>query len=228
MIISELKPFPEILGYLDGEKKIFIVGCKGCAEVCQTGDEPQVLEMKQKLEQEGKTITGYCVVDFLCDKALVKTMLFPHEDEIDAADSLLVMTCGIGVQATAAVVNKLVHPAANTINAGGVGGTWRGSERCRECGDCVLDLTGGICPLTACTKWLINGPCGGAKNGKCEVEPDVRDCGWHLIYERLRKLGQLDRMRTMAPVVKNYAKMQPPKELRSTIMWALEQQETKV
>ena len=72
MIISELKPLPEILGYLEGDKKIFLVGCKGCAEVCQTGDEPQVLDMKQKLEQEGKKVTGHCVVDFLCDKALIR------------------------------------------------------------------------------------------------------------------------------------------------------------
>ncbi|MBM3148651.1 MAG: 5,10-methylenetetrahydrofolate reductase, partial [Chloroflexi bacterium] len=90
MIISQLKPFEEILGYLDGEKKVFIVGCKGCAEVCHTGDESQVLEMKGKLEREGKTVTGYCVIDFLCDKALIKTRLYLHEPEIDAADSLLV------------------------------------------------------------------------------------------------------------------------------------------
>lgn len=226
MIISQLKPDSEILGYLDGEAKVFLVGCKGCAEVCHTGDEAQVREMKQKLEKVGKTVTGYCVADFLCDKAQVKTRLLPHEAEIDAADSLVVMTCGIGVQATAAVVNKLTHPAANTINVGGASGTWRGSERCRECGDCVLDLTGGICPLTACTKWLINGPCGGAKDGRCEVEPDVRPCGWNLIYERLKTLGRLDKMKAMPPP-KQYSKMQPPKELRSTIMWALEQKEDK-
>ncbi len=135
MIVSELKPFAEVLAYLQGENKVFLVGCKGCAEVCHTGDEPQVLDMKQKLEKEGKQITGFCVVDFLCDKALVKARLLPHEAEIDAADSLIVMTCGIGVQATAAVVNKLVHPAANTINLGGSRGEWKGSERCRECGD---------------------------------------------------------------------------------------------
>ena len=155
MIVSELKSFEEVLGYLKGDNKVFIVGCKGCAEVCQTGDEPQVLEMKQKLEKEGKKVTGYCVPDFLCDKALVKTRLLPHEPEIDDADSLLVMTCGIGIQATAAVVNKLVHPATNTINLGGSRGEWKGSERCRECGECMLDYTGGYCPLTVCTKQLI-------------------------------------------------------------------------
>ncbi|MFC1961439.1 methylenetetrahydrofolate reductase C-terminal domain-containing protein [Chloroflexota bacterium] len=227
MIISEQKPFPEILQSLNGEQNIFIVGCKGCAEACHTGGEPQVLEMKQKLENEGKHIAGYTVVDFLCDKALAKFRLKAHEDAVKAADSLLVMTCGLGVQATAKVVDKLTHPACNTINTGGARGEWRGEERCLECGDCVLDYTGGICPLTACTKSLINGPCGGAKDGKCEFEPEARDCGWHLIYERLKKLGQLDRMRVMLGA-KNWSRMRPPKDLRQTIMWALERQEKEV
>ena len=227
MIISELKPFSEVLGYLEGEKKVFLVGCKGCAEVCHTGDEPQVMEMKKQLEKEGKTVTGYTVVDFLCDKALIKIKLIPHEAEIDAADSIIVMTCGIGVQATAAVVNKLTHPACNTINTGGARGEWRGSERCRECGECVLDYTGGICPLTVCTKGLINGQCGGSKDGRCEVEPEVRPCGWQLIYERLAKLGRLDKMRAMPPL-KDYSKMQPPKSIRSTIMWDIDEKEKKV
>lgn len=224
MIISELKPWEEILGSLGTENKVFIVGCKGCAEVSQTGAEPQVLEMKQNLEQAGKEVTGYTVIDFLCDKSLVKLRLMAHEDEVTDADSLLVMTCGIGVQATAAVVDKVTHPAANTLSVGGAQGTWRGSERCAECGDCLLDVTGGICPVTACSKSLINGICGGMKDGKCEVEPDVRDCGWYLIYERLKKLNRLDAIRVILPP-KAYSKMQPPPRLRSTIMWALEQEE---
>jgi ferredoxin len=227
MLVSELKPFEEILGYLGGEGKVFIVGCKGCAEVCQTGGEAQVLEMKQKLEEKGKAVTGYSVVDFLCNRALVKLRLKAREADVAAADSLLVMTCGVGVQATAAVVDKVTHPACNTMNLGGARGEWRGSERCRECGDCLLDITGGICPLTACSKYLINGPCGGAKNGKCEVEPDVRDCGWHLIYQRLKKLNRLDKMTEIVPP-KAFSKMEPPKRLRSTIMWALEQREKEV
>jgi len=226
MILSELKPREEILKYLEKDKKVFIVGCKGCAEVCHTGDTAQVLEMKKLLEVAGKTITGYCVIDFLCDKSLVKTRLLPHEAEIDTADSLLVQTCGIGIQATAASVNKIVHPATNTLSTGGATGEWRGSDRCRECGECMLDYTGGICPLTACSKGLINGQCGGSKNGRCEIEPDVRPCGWQLIYERLEKLGHLDRMKVMAPI-KNYNKMQPPKSIRSTIKWDIELQEVK-
>ncbi len=224
MIVSEQKPLPEILQTLAGEQNIFLVGCKGCAEACHTGGETQVMEMKQKLEAEGKKITGSTVADFLCDKALVKFRLKAHEEEVIAADALLVMTCGLGVQATAAVVDKVTHPACNTINVGGSRGEWRGEERCLECGECLLEYTGGICPLTACTKSLINGPCGGAKNGKCEFEPDTRDCGWQLIYERLKKLDHLDKMRTIL-TAKDWSKMRPPKNLRSTIMWALERKE---
>ncbi len=221
MIISEAKPLPEILQYLEDEQGVFIVGCKGCAEACHTGGEAQVLEMKEQLEAEGKTVAGHTVVDFLCDKALVKFRLKAYEAAINSADSLLVMTCGIGVQATAAVVDKVIHPACNVINVGGARGEWRGEERCLECGDCLLDYTGGICPLTACTKSLINGPCGGAKDGRCEFEPDVRECGWQRIYNRLKMLGQLDKMGIILEP-KDYGKMQPPEQLRSTIMWALE------
>lgn len=224
MIISEMKSWEEILDSLGADGKIFLVGCKGCAEVCETGGEPQVLEMKQKLEEAGKEVTGYTVVDFLCDKAQVKLRLIARRDEVEDADSLLVMTCGIGVQSTAAVVDKVAHPACNTLSVGGAQGTWPGSERCQQCGDCLLDWTGGICPLTACTKSLINGICGGMKDGKCEVEPDVRDCGWYLIYERLKKLDRLDKMKVTLEA-KKCSKMQPPKHLRSTIKWALENQE---
>lgn len=227
MLVTERKPIEEILGYLEGERRIFLVGCNGCAEACHTGGETQVLEMKQILEKQGKKIMGYIVVDFLCDKALVNLRLRAFNREISESDSLLVMTCGIGVQATSAEVAKIVHPACNTLNMGGVHGEWRGSERCLECGDCLLDMTGGICPLTACTKGLLNGPCGGTRDGKCEVEPEVRDCGWHLIYERLKELNRLDKMRNLA-AVKDYSRMMPRRELRSTVMWALEQEEKEV
>jgi len=221
MILSKQKPWEEILGYLDGENNIFILGCNGCAQASGTGGPVQVAEMKNKLEEIGKKVTGNTVIDFLCEKALVKSRLRNKVEQLEAADSILVMTCGVGVQAVATAVNKVCHPACDTVNLGGSRGEWRGSERCLECGECLLDYTGGICPLTACTKGLINGQCGGASKGKCELDPE-KDCGWELIYNRLKGLNQLNKLRRfIAP--KDYSKMMPDVKIMSTSHWALEQ-----
>ena len=221
MIFSEQKPLEEIMGYLDGEKSIFILGCNGCAQSSGSGGPVQVEEMKSKLEEAGKRITGTKVIDFLCEKALVKSGLRGRVDEVAAADSILVMTCGIGVQAVAASVNKICHPACNTISLGGSRGEWKGSERCQECGQCLLDYTGGICPITACTKSLVSGACGGASNGKCELSPD-RDCGWELIYNRLKAKNQLDKLKIFVNPL-DYSKIMARPALLSTSRYALEQ-----
>jgi ferredoxin len=210
----------EILGYLEEEGKIFILGCSGCAEACETGSLSQVLRMKEDLEKEGKTVTGYDVVDFLCDKSLIKTRLRPKTTQIMASDSVLVMTCGIGIQCVAASVNKIVHPATNTISMGGARGEWWSEERCAQCGDCLLEYTGGICPVTACAKHLTNGICGGSEQGICEVGEN-RECGWSRIYERLRARGKLDRMKTFVPPKRNRFYI-PPENIKTTAMWSLE------
>jgi len=221
MILSEQKPFEEILGYLEGEKSIFVLGCNGCAQSSGSGGPVQVEEMKNKLEEAGKKVTGTKVIDFLCEKALVKSGLRGRVEEVVVADSILVMTCGIGVQAVAASVNKVCHPACNTINLGGSRGEWKGSERCQECGQCLLDYTGGICPLSACTKSLVSGACGGASNGKCELSPD-RDCGWELIYNRLKAKDQLDKLKTFINPL-DHSKLMPKPALLATSRYALEQ-----
>jgi hypothetical protein len=223
MIRSEQKPFEEIEGYLEKDKKVFILGCDGCAQASGTGGLPQVMEMKEKLEKIGKKITGHCVIDFLCQKALVASRLRPHEETVKKSDSVLVMTCGIGVQSVAAMVKKSVHPACNTISLGGSRGEWKGEERCMECGDCLLDYTGGICPMTACSKRLLNGACGGASNGKCEVSPD-KPCGWELIYARVKELGKTDLLKKYIPP-KTYGKKRPRWDLFSSSIWALENKE---
>ncbi len=228
MILSKQKPFEEILTYLDGEKSVFILGCNGCAQSSGSGGPVQVEEMKNGLTTAGKQVTGTKVIDFLCEKALVKSGLRGKVEQVAAADSILVMTCGIGVQAVAASVNKVCHPACNTINLGGSRGEWKGSERCNECGQCLLDYTGGICPLTACTKSLVSGACGGANNGKCELSPD-RDCGWELIYDRLKAKGQLDKLQAVVNPL-DYQKLMADPELMATSRYALESldQEVKV
>jgi len=193
MLISQQKPIEEILSYLVNDKVIFLIGCKGCAEGWQSGGEKQVLEMKSTLEREGKIICGSIVVDMLCDSVLTRLKLRAFKKEIAAADSILVLTDGAGVQTVAEVVNKAVHPGCNTLSSGGAHAEWREAERCLECGDCMLEFTAGICPIARCSKHLLNGPCGGSQGGKCEVDPGI-PCAWQLIVERLDKLGQLDKL----------------------------------
>lgn len=193
MLTTKQKPLEQILGYLDGERSIFILGCKGCAEGCHTGGEQELADMQQKLKDAGKTVTGTALIDFMCQESLVRMTLQAQEDKVVAADSLLALCCGVGVQATSAVVDKMVHPGCNTVSMGGRHAEWREGERCMECGDCVLEFTGGICPVARCSKFLMNGPCGGSVKGKCEVSQDI-PCAWQLVIDRLTKLGRLDKM----------------------------------
>jgi len=193
MLISEQKPLEEILSYLEGDKSIFLIGCKGCAEGWGSGGEKQVAEMKNTLQERGKAVSGSVVVDMLCDSALIKLKLRAYKKEIAAADSILVLTDGAGVQTVAELVNKVVHPGCNTLSSGGAHAEWKEAERCLECGDCMLEFTGGLCPIARCSKHLLNGPCGGSQGGKCEVDPDI-PCVWQQIVDRLAKLGRLDKL----------------------------------
>jgi hypothetical protein len=193
MLISKQKPLEEILSYLEGDKSIFVIGCKGCAEGWGSGGEKQVAEMRSTLQEKGKAVTGSVVVDMLCDAALTKLKLRSYKKEIAAADSMLVLTDGAGVQTVAEVVDKVVHPGCNTLSAGGGHAEWKESERCLECGDCVLEFTGGLCPIARCSKHLLNGPCGGSQGGKCEVDPSI-PCVWQQIVDHLAKLGRLDKL----------------------------------
>jgi hypothetical protein len=132
----------------------------------------------------------------------------------------VIYSCGVGIQAIANMVMKPVVPGLNTISVGGLQGLWPSSERCGQCGDCLLAYTGGICPITACSKSLVNGTCGGTDDGKCEVSKE-KDCGWYLIYERLKSLGRLDDLNRMA-APRNHARQDIPDNKRRTMLWAVE------
>jgi hypothetical protein len=222
MLVTKRKPIDEIVGFLAGEKAVFLLGCNGCAAASGTGGEAEIRQLEEELKGRGIDVVGRKVIDFLCQKALVRTGLRPHAAGLAEADSIVVSTCGIGIQATATVVEAAVHPACDTISLGGIRGEWQGEERCVECGQCFLEFTGGICPLTACAKQLVNGPCGGAKDGRCEVEPEVRRCAWQVIYERLERQGRLDLLRKAPMQIKDHARMRPPAELRGTRRWAID------
>jgi ferredoxin len=220
MLYTENKPIEEILQSLGAESNIFLLGCNGCAEACQTGGQEALSVMKAELEKAGKKVTSVCLVDFLCNKMLVTTRLSRHMGKLQQSDSILVLTCGIGVQAVSKIVDKVVHPAANTVSLGGLQGLWPSDERCQACGDCALDYTGGICPVTFCAKSLLNGPCGGAKDGKCEVDNE-KDCGWQLIYERLKKVGRLENLKKVRSA-RDHDKMLPSSGLRKKSFYDIE------
>ena len=220
MLFTENKPIEEILNSLGKEKNIFLLVCNGCAEACETGGEKALSAMKADLQKAGKNVTGTALIDFICNKILVVIKLAREMDKIKQADSIMVLSCGIGVQAVSKVIDKVVHPAANTVSLGGLQGLWPSDERCQACGDCALDYTGGICPITFCAKGLLNGPCGGAQDGKCEVDSE-KDCGWQLIYERLKKVGRLENFgKIHKPRV--HSKMLPSQQLRKTSFYDIE------
>jgi hypothetical protein len=220
MIASELKPMEEILGYLAGEDEVFLVACDGCSTGCQVSDPAHVAELTRALEANGKSVVGSARVEMTCNAGLVALMLGQQLDAVRRADGVIVLACGVGIQTVASAVAQPVHPGTNSVYQGGFQGLWRSEPRCAECGNCMLDYTGGICPFTACSKGLLYGSCGGPKNGMCEVDPEV-PCGWVRIYERLAALGRADRLKEM-PALRNHRKMLPEGEQRRTSLWALE------
>ena len=191
--ITRQKPEEEVDQLLSGLGRVFIIGCGTCVTLTHTGGEPEVKAMKEKLSGKGKLITGDVIVPVACDN-LTREALTEYGEQIDQADVLLIMTCGFGVQTIARQLKRMVVPGLDTLFMGKETGLGRFDEICTQCGTCILGETGGICPVTSCHKGLVNGPCGGTNNGKCEID-DARDCVWTLIYDRLKELDRLDVMR---------------------------------
>lgn len=212
MIVSENKSMQEILGFLKKAQKVIIVGCNECAATCKSGGEEEVLKMKEALESEGKTVLGYTLLEPACNLLKSKKDLKVLKEELKEADAVLSMACGDGTQTIVKNIKKLpVYPANNTMFIGETKRVGEFEESCKACGECELGWTGGICPVTVCAKGLINGACGGAKNGKCEVSPE-NDCAWIMIYEKLKELDQLENMVEMRPM-KDYSKQNNPRHL---------------
>jgi ferredoxin len=196
--VTKPKPLEEILPSLGKAKKVYLIGCGTCATICHTGGRAEVLAMKEKLEAEGKKVTGWMVIPTACDE-LTREALAQNAEAVESADAILVMSCAFGVQTVTMYSDKPVYPALNTLFVGKEETPGHFIEVCMQCGNCVLATTVGICPLVRCAKSLLNGPCGGSVDGKCEVSPDT-PCAWQLIYDRLKALGQLDKMEEIVPV----------------------------
>lgn len=209
MIITQKKPIEELLAMLGSPRKIAIVGCGNCATACQTGGENQVQEMKALLEEKGFEVVATVVPSECCHKMLVKKETKVLRD--CGAEAIVGMACGDGVQTVADNISLPIYPANNTVFLGQVERVGMFHEYCRMCGDCVLGSTGGICPVTKCAKSLVNGPCGGQKNGKCEVDPN-NDCAWIQIYNRLVALGLTENLCATRPD-KEHSKNYYPKHI---------------
>ena len=197
LTITAQKPFEEVTQYLDKCGRVYIIGCGTCATTCHTGGKSEVLEMKDKLEAAGKEVTGWMVIPTTCDE-LTRDALKENAKAVDAADCILVMACAFGVQTVTLYTSKPVYPALNTLFIGKEETPGYFTEICMQCGNCLLAQTAGICPLVRCAKSLLNGPCGGSVDGKCEISPDI-PCAWQIIYDRLAALGQLDKLEEIEP-----------------------------
>ena len=212
------KPIKEIINCIRPGEKVFVVGCGNCAMKCHSGGELETEAMAKRLKKRGINVVGHNVPGpagmSLCKLSNTKKVL--QEDcmaQTKEADSFLVLGCGQGVHTVIDATNgAMVHPGCDTIFGGETVSDTEINEYCSLCGDCVIEFTGGLCPMTLCAKSLLNGPCGGAENGKCEVDKD-RDCGWVLIYERLKKLDRLDLMKPYQEP-KNFARWSRPRSLR--------------
>ena len=203
MIVAEQKPFDEIYERAKRHKKILLMGCGTCVTVCMAGGEKEVgilasqiqlaaRERGDDITVEEHTITRQCDDEFF-DEATAR--------KVAEADAVISMGCGVGVQFCAErFAEKTIYPALNTKFYGATveQGVW--SERCAGCGECIVDQFGGVCPIARCSKSLLNGPCGGSSDGKCEVDPEHIDCAWQLIYERMEKLGRLDELEENKPL----------------------------
>jgi len=194
MIISKQKEFNDLLNSIKDEP-VFIVGCSECATMCHTGGEEEILAMKETLKNKNIVVTGWVVLDPACHLQNDKRLLKRHKEEIDKAKKILVLACGNGVQTVSEILENVdIVPGTDTLFLGEIKHANEFEIRCVMCGDCILELFGGLCPVSRCPKGMLNGPCGGSKEGKCEVDPDI-SCIWDTIYKRLKEKGQLYRLK---------------------------------
>ena len=209
--ITRQKPFDEIQQQIDDFDRIYIIGCGTCTTMTKTGGRDEVLALKEQLQESGKMVTGWTVIPIACDE-MTEVSLKENSTDIQNANCILVTSCALGVHKVSSYIDKPVIPAVDTLFIGLEEETGNFHEVCAQCGQCVLGYTAGICPITACHKGLINGPCGGTNNGKCEVDKE-KDCAWTLIYQRLAAQDRLNLMREYRPP-KNYQAAPKPRTLR--------------
>ena len=199
----KLKSNEELAALLADKDNLFIVACNKCFKEFETVDEPDCAEFEKFAAELGKTVTGSVRADFLCNTNHTGKIL---PDMIpEGTENVVVISCGLGVQTVAELSGKATYAAANTLNYTGHHGMALTKKSCDACAQCYLNLTGGICPIVDCSKSLVNGQCGGAKNGKCEVNPE-KDCAWEKINKKLEQQGRLKEFLAQPVQVRDYSK----------------------
>ncbi len=213
MIITKKRDFKKLIENIKNYKSFFLIGCSECATLCGTGGEEQVKELSDALRAEGKEVTGGFVAKTGCQVLGTKKELKAFKDETARAECILVMSCGAGTQSAVEIfADKPVYPTNDSLFLGNMTRFQMFDERCSMCGECILDKTAGICPVTTCPKGLLNGPCGGMKDGRCEVSPDI-PCAWVRIYERMKTLDKLEELSESVLDVKDWSAAQGPRTL---------------
>ena len=199
-----LKGNEELTALLEGKDKLFVIACNKCFKEFASVDEPDCDEFTQFAAGLGKTVTGTAKLDFLCNKTQTEKKL---KDLIpEGTENVVVISCGLGIQTMADEAGLPVVAAANSLNYRGYHGMALTKKACDACAQCYLNLTGGVCPIVDCAKSLVNGQCGGAKNGKCEVDPE-KDCAWEKIYQRLKKQGRVEEFEKQPVQLRDYNKV---------------------
>jgi ferredoxin len=194
MIITIQKDVEDILNHIEGNS-VFLIGCSECATLCQTGGEQEIQDMKNLLEENNLNVTGSVILDPACHLNNNRRLLKPHRDAIEKAETILVLSCGNGVQTIAELIpDRNVFSGTHTLFLGEIKRANEFEKRCVMCGTCIQHLYNGICPVARCPKNMLNGPCGGSTNGKCEVDKET-DCIWDLIYQKAKDQGHLDRLK---------------------------------
>ena len=196
MIITKQKKLMDILKTLD--EPVFITGCSECATISHTGGEKEVLEMKDILEKKGMEVSGWVVLDPACHLQNDKRLLRAHKKDLDRSKVVLALSCGNGVQTLSEILDVRVVAGTDTLFLGEIKHIKEFEERCIMCGECIVDDFVSICPIARCPKNMLNGPCGGSHDGKCEINPEM-DCVWYLIYKSLKKRGQLKKLEEIQP-----------------------------
>lgn len=200
MITAERKPIDEIRAMIEPYKKVLVLGCGSCVAECAAGGEKETGMLASALRMANKMEGQEVIIqEKTLDRQCVKDFVILLDDVIDQYDAVLSLGCGAGVQAVAEMFSEIpILPALNTEFLGETRDQGYWVENCLGCGDCMLDDFGGVCPLARCSKQLLNGPCGGSREGKCEINPEV-PCAWQAIIDRLDRFGSLERLEQIYP-----------------------------